>query len=147
MAHKISIQYYFTGLRWFFRLRKWFWAKLFFSQIPFKIGLTMKIGYFCDIQRAISRQQSEHFEFRKKRQLPLVKPYHIGSNTLKHPQRTDTLRILPSPNLYKATVQLTTLIPPSNFRFIQFSPRPPLHAFFIRKVGYRLLINNFLRNQ
>ena len=115
-----------------------------FHKSPLKFRLTMRIRYFCDIQCAISRQQSEHFEFRKKRQLPLIKPYHIGSNTLKHPHRTDTLRILPSPNLYKATVQLTTLIPPSNFRSIQFSPLPPT-CFFYKKGRISFINKQFLK--
>ena len=51
-----------------------------FHKSPLKFCLTMKIRYFCNIQCAISRQQSKRFEFRKKQQLPLIKPYHICSN-------------------------------------------------------------------
>ena len=45
-----------------------------FHKSPLKFGLSMKIVYFRDIWRAISQQQNERFEFRKKRQLPLIKP-------------------------------------------------------------------------
>ena len=51
-----------------------------FHKSPLKFGLTMKIGYFHELQRAISQQQSELFKFRKKWQLPLMKPYHICRN-------------------------------------------------------------------
>ena len=51
-----------------------------FHKSPLKFGLTMKIGHFRDIRRVISWHQGELFEFRKKRQLPLIKPYHICSN-------------------------------------------------------------------